>query len=112
MKAPIRKGVKKAKKATLSRSHPLKFPCITFEQGDHSLVLFVCSAKQLWSVVQINQRTEDQEGYQRAVSPSRAAKLAAFIDDGNVIPNSVLISFDHATLSPDKKTITIANRAD
>jgi DGQHR domain-containing protein len=87
------------------------FKCITFEQAGHSLVLFTCSAKRLWRLVQINQRSEDSEkGYQRAVSPSRAARIADFIDRGNVIPNTVLVSFDHAKIVEDK--IVIDNRHD
>jgi DGQHR domain-containing protein len=90
----------------------IRFECITFAQGKQKLVVFLCSAKTIWSIVQVNQRTEDQEGYQRAVSSSRAAKIASFIDQGNLIPNSVLISFDHAKLSGTEKTITIENRQD
>ncbi|MCH8863018.1 MAG: hypothetical protein IID51_10965, partial [Proteobacteria bacterium] len=46
------------------------------------------------------------------MSPAREKKIADFIDDGNVIPNSVLISFQHAKLSRDKTTLTVDNRQD
>jgi DGQHR domain-containing protein len=87
---------------------------MTFKQGKHTLILFVASAKALWDLVKINKREEDKdEGYQRAVSPARADKIARFIDAENVLPGSVLISFDDDTkLDKDSKAIVIPNRAD
>jgi len=100
-----------AKKARKPRN--FKFDCLTFEQADQELVLFLCGAKQLRKFSQVNQLEEDSDkGYQRAVSASRVAKIAKFIDDGNFIPNSVLISFEHAKLNKEKNVITIDNRQD
>lgn len=91
----------------------LTFDCITFEQSGHTLVLFCASAKALWKITQVNQREEDSEdGYQRAVSPSRARKLSSFIDKGNVIPTSVLISFEHAKLRDKGTKLVVDNRKD
>lgn len=100
-----------AKKSRSPRT--IKFDCVPFEQSGQTLVMFSAGAKKLWSVTEVNQRTEEGEtGYQRAVSPAREKKIADFIDDGNVIPNSVLISFQHAKLSRDKTTLTVDNRQD
>ena len=97
----------KPKPATFS------FDCIPFNQGGRKLCVFACEARTLWGVTQVNQREEDgEDGYQRVVSDQRADKIAEFIDSGNYIPTSVLISFSHATLSADKKRITIQNRKD
>jgi DGQHR domain-containing protein len=91
----------------------IAFDCLAFEQGGRSLVMFGCSAKLLWSVTQVNQRVEeDEKGYQRAVSASRVTKIAQFIDEGNYIPTSVLISFEHAKLSTDKNELIVENRQD
>jgi DGQHR domain-containing protein len=90
-----------------------KFDCIPFKQGGKTLACFVCSAKKLWDIVQINKREEDKEkGYQRALSVSRAAKLAKFIDAGNVLPNSVLVTFDKGTINEASGTLTVPNKPD
>lgn len=91
----------------------LSYDCLLFEQGRRKLVLFSCSAKELWTIVQVNQHEEDgEDGYQRGVSTSRLAKIAAFIDDGNYIPTSVLISFEHAKLSADGTKLIVDKRQD
>jgi DGQHR domain-containing protein len=82
-----------------SPSH-IEFPCLTFAQGKHEMALFPCLGKQLWEIVVVNQFDEEDkvEGYQRVLSQARAEAIADFIDDGNLIPNSVLISFDEAEI--------------
>src|SRR5690349_14853523 len=91
----------------------LSFDCLVFKQGGQDLVLFACSAKLLWSITQVNEREEDgDKGYQRAVSSSRVVKIAQFIDAGNYIPTSVLISFRHAKLSNDGAKLVVDNRQD
>jgi DGQHR domain-containing protein len=101
-------------KAPLRTPKHIQFPCMTFKQGKHTLILFVANAKALWDLVKINKREEDKdEGYQRALSPARADKIAQFIDAENVLPGSVLISFDDDTkLNKDRDAIVIPNRAD
>jgi DGQHR domain-containing protein len=91
----------------------LTFDCLAFTQSSHTLVLFACPARTLWDITQVNQREEDdRKGYQRAVSEARAEKIAQFIDADNLIPTSVLISFNHAKLSQDQKRIVVENRQD
>ncbi len=101
-------------KAALRSPKKVTFACVSFKQGAHKLFCFVASAKQLWELVQINKREEDKDkGYQRALSPARAEKIARFIERGNMLPGSVLLSFDEDTkIGADGLTITIPNRAD
>jgi len=88
----------------------VKFDCISFRQGKHKLVVFVADAKKLWDIVAINTKEEDKdEGYQRVLSPARAKKIAQFIDNDNILPNSILVSFDNATLSNDGRTFSVPN---
>ena len=88
----------------------LEFPCIKFTQGQHELVLFAVKAKTLWDIVKINTFEEDKEvGYQRVLSPARAQKIGKFIDAGNVLPNSLLISFDGAELKQNGKVLRVPN---
>ena len=91
----------------------IKFPCLTFKQGKHDLYLFVASAKQLWKILKINRRQENKdEGYQRALSTARVKKISNYIELGNPIPNSILVSFDKARMSSDKKNIIIPSSSD
>lgn len=102
-----------ATSAFTRKSPTLSFDCLTFQQADTTLCIFACEAKQLWQITQVNQLEENiEKGYQRVVSEQRAGKIAEFIDRGNFIPTSVLISFEHASLSPDKKQLIVKNRKD
>jgi DGQHR domain-containing protein len=90
----------------------ISFPCIPLQQGTHKLFVFSASAKKLWSVVKINQRDEDKDtGYQRLLSASRLRALTRYVDSGNPIPTSVLISFDkkYASLSSDGRQLIVKN---
>src|SRR5689334_8295501 len=78
------------------------FPCISFGQAEKTLAVFAIGAKLLWDLVEINKREEDKDiGYQRALSVARAEAIARFINRGNVLPSSILITFDHAELRND-----------
>jgi len=64
-----------------------------------TLIFFHASAKAIWELVEVNRRVENKdEGYQRALSASRVAAISRFIDEDNILPTSVLISFDNAKL--------------
>jgi len=90
----------------------LNFKCLTFKQDGSTLVIFVASAKKLWQIVDINRKAEDKdEGYQRVLSVARAKKIADFIEKGNILPTSVLISFDKATLTQKGTKLTVPNKS-
>jgi DGQHR domain-containing protein len=80
-------------------------------QGETVLYIFSASAKTLWSLVQINERVADKdEGYQRALSPARARQIARYIQSGNTIPTSVLVSFGtDAKIDATGRVLTIKN---
>lgn len=74
------------------------------------MVMVAIASKDLFGLVKINERVEDQkEGYQRALSEVRTNQIARYIDAGNAIPTNIVISFDEKQikLSQDKKTISI-----
>ena len=74
--------------------------------------MFVVSAKKLWKIVDINRKAEDKdEGYQRVLSVARAKKIASFIEKGNVLPTSILVSFDKGTLSQNGRKLTVPNKS-
>jgi len=91
----------------------ISFPCMVWSQNGTKLIMFSASAKALWGIVDVNRKVEDKdEGYQRALSASRVAGIARFIDGGNILPTSVLVSFDSGTLSRDQSVLTLPDRPD
>lgn len=96
------------KKTTNIKS--LEYSCLPLKQGEFTLYCFVAKAKEVWSFVSINQRDTDKDsGYQRVLSGSRVNKIARYIDEGNALPNNVLIALDSAKVSKSQKTIQIPN---
>lgn len=106
-------GKKPTKEKAARTPNTVSFPCATFQQAETQLVLFSASGKQLWQICQINQREEDKdEGYQRALSPARANRIATFIDEGNFLPTSVVIAFDEATLEAGGSRLRVPYKPD
>lgn len=74
------------------------------------MVSFSARASDLWKIVSINQKIEDKdEGYQRTLSASRVRRIKQYIEGGNALPTSILVSFDRFTLSEDGLTLTVPN---
>lgn len=92
----------------------ISVPCITITQNDKQLVCFSMESKQLYSIVEINQRDSDKDqGYQRVLSKSRVKAITTYVEQGNIIPISILIALgDDSVVSEDGKTINIPNRSD
>lgn len=95
----------------------LSFKCQLFNQGKSNtqIALFACSAKQIYSVVQVDEKEENKDkGYQRACSPARSAAIGRFIDAGNLLPTAVLLTFTHARIANNAagSEIIIDNRPD
>jgi DGQHR domain-containing protein len=75
----------------------IEIPCTEFKQGKETLYVFQANAKFMWNYLKINQRLEDKdEGYQRTLSQSRVKAISKYIDAGNTLPQSLLISIDSA----------------
>ena len=89
------------------------FPARNFSKETIRCTFFSINAKTLWSLVQIDQRQEDKDvGYQRALSNSRVNKIARYLDAGNAIPGSILISFDkEAVESKNDAQLIIQNKS-
>lgn len=78
---------------------------LPFTQGKNNLLIFSAPAKSIWDVVQINKKTDDKDdGYQRALSPSRAQSVKRFVEDGNVIAPAIIIAFDAGKATYDEQT--------
>jgi len=98
------KQVKKRQRRTVT------IPCVSWKQAGIPLVMFAMDAKKLWNIVEVNRRVEDKdEGYQRALSAARVARIRDFIDQGNVLPTSVLVSFDDGKLKSNGSILEVPN---
>lgn len=87
----------------------MELNAIEFEQNGQKMYLFSAPAKSLWSVVQINKRTDDKEdGYQRALSESRALDIKKFLAAGNFIAPSIIIAFEQGKASFNSQTSKIS----
>src|SRR3569833_3003023 len=85
-----------------------KFNCIEGIQSGHKLYAFFASAKELFQCVSINQKEEDADGgYQRAASPARTSAISRYIDAGNTLPLSILITLDPKSTKLDNGIIEI-----
>lgn len=83
------------------------------DQGDFKLVQFFAPAKELWNLLAINRKVEDKdEGYQRTLSTSRVRSIAKYIDAGNPIPVSILITLDAGNYKLEGSKLKISNKSD
>ncbi|HGH3123771.1 TPA: DGQHR domain-containing protein, partial [Acinetobacter baumannii] len=84
--------------------------CIRFNQHDKSMYLFSLDAKTLWNVLKINERIENKdEGYQRALSNTRAEELKKFILQKGIISPALIVSLEGATYDPATSILKIPN---
>ena len=92
----------------------IQLSALNISQNDWCIYAFTIPAKELFSLVQINQRdTDKNEGYQRALSPSRVKEIAKYIDDGRPIPNSLLVAFSEESYYDEYScNIFVPNKSD
>lgn len=86
-----------------------------FKQHGYNLVFFSAKGSDVWSFFSINRRVEDKdEGYQRAISISRVKQISKFIDAGNLLPLSILVSLEKGKykVNKTKSTITLEDSSD
>ncbi len=86
----------------------LEIPCLKLIQHSQELYQFNLDANSLWNILKINERVADKdEGYQRALSNSRAEDLKKFISNKGVISPALVISLENTTYDDDKKILRI-----
>jgi DGQHR domain-containing protein len=93
---------------------PLHVPAIEATQGPVTLYAFKASASALFRSFSINRKIEDkEEGYQRALSPSRVEALSRYVASGQPIPGAIIICLDKScTFDAKQKTLTIPSGTD
>lgn len=96
-----------------SKSKTFSIPVTAVRQGNLTFYLFAMPASRLWELTEINQRSEEKdEGYQRALSPSRVRQVARYIRAGGVIPGSIIVSFKSGKFHAAKRALTLPNKSD
>lgn len=99
------------KKPSSKPSKQLKFRAIPVKQGGLTFYLFSVPASTLWSITEINRRSEDkQEGYQRALSSSRVKSVAKYITGKGVIPGSIIVNFDEGEFDTESQQLILPNK--
>jgi DGQHR domain-containing protein len=99
MAKSVGKTTKKTNSKKVKKREYLEFPCLEFIQGNNNLVFFSANAKVMWDILSINRKIEDKnEGYQRSLSASRVSAISRYIDGGNNLPQSLLITLDSSEL--------------
>lgn len=72
-----------------------RYKATKFTQGNHNLYIFTARAKDIWGFSSINQKDDNKdEGYQRALSESRAEDIKKYIEDNNTIAPAIILSLD------------------
>lgn len=101
---------KSAKKKHISSLKSIAFNAMRFKQGKHYLYLFSAPVSMLWSILEINQRSEEKdEGYQRVLSPSRVSQISRFVDTGKPLAPAILVAFDAAEWDERTSTLQVPN---
>lgn len=103
-----------SKTASSAPKPTFTYDCLTATQNGYDLQLFFAPAKELFHFVSINQKEEDEDGgYQRVASPSRTSAITKFLNKGNALPTSLLITLEKraVTMANDKITITISKKS-
>ena len=81
----------------------LRYKAVPVRQHDRLLYLFSAPARDLYDVLDINERDSDKDqGYQRALSISRIRSISDFVDQRHAIAPAIVVSlhdaaFDAAT---------------
>jgi DNA sulfur modification protein DndB len=87
-----------------------KYPAFKVSAGEREFYVTVMSGKKLFKMSEVSRADSDpQNGYQRLLSKKRAQDIANYIDQGNPIPGSVIVSAQpSASLQYDEKSGSIA----
>lgn len=113
-KAPGKRSpAKQSEKKRGTLTNQLMVDCFEVVQGNEKLYVFSMNASELWNIVSINRRDADKnEGYQRVLPNSRVKAVASYINNGNAIPNSILVAFDKAEYDGVNKKLIIEAGSD
>lgn len=90
------------------------YHCLTADQNGYDIYVFFAPAKEIFQFVSVNQKEEDVDGgYQRVASPARTAAIAKYVDAGNTLPLSILVTLEKraTTINGNKITIKVSKKS-
>ena len=86
----------------------LSIPCVKLTQHNQNIFLFSLDANTLWNILEINERSSDKdEGYQRALSNSRAEDISNFIIQRGIISPALIVSLNKSSFDEATSTLQI-----
>lgn len=73
--------------------------------GDTKCYVSVMKAKEIFDISHVSRVDDDpKNGYQRLLNKKRADDIASYLDDGNIIPGSIILSAqDNSSVTYDKE---------
>lgn len=93
-----------------NNNQTITVPCVKLTQHNRNIFLFSLDANTLWNILQINERSADKdEGYQRALSNSRAEDISSFISERGLISPALIVSLNDARFDEATSTLEIPN---
>jgi len=93
-----------------SHQKTIRFPCIPVQQSKTEFYMLEAKASTLRNLLSVSRRDEDKdEGYQRHFSSSRVRAIAQYLDSGNSIPLSILVTFDEGVFCKDSSVVVVPN---
>lgn len=96
-----------------SQNNNIVYDALCFKQGDFNLLFFVAPAKDIFNYFAINRRIENKDdGYQRALVMSRVKQIARYIEKGNLLPLSILVTLDKNKYEYLNGKLSIKNEKD
>lgn len=71
----------------------VSFPAIAVSYNNVTYYVTVLKARELFALSYVSRADEDAKaGFQRALGPGRAKRIAEYLDEGNVIPGALILS--------------------
>jgi DGQHR domain-containing protein len=71
----------------------MKYLAWNIGNGDVDCFVTVMNAKHLFNITEVSRADDNPtDGYQRLLSPKRAKSIAAYLDEGNIIPGAIILS--------------------
>ena len=97
-----------ARRKTAKVGRQIRIKATKIPEASTDMYLFSAKASLLFGILSINRRMEDKdEGYQRTLSPSRVSAISRYIQRHNVIPTSIVVSFDTASFDEVKGELVV-----
>lgn len=92
----------------MTNSSKLSYKVLSADQNGRRIYSFFAPAEEIFSFVSINQKDEDKDGgYQRAASPARTRSITNFVQAGNTLPLSILLTLEASAVEVKDGQISI-----